>query len=95
MKRPEMLSEETCRESLHEQGCSPKYVDAYLGDCKLLVPLLIREVGEARFLELVYQSRSELGLKPVDTHWPQSVKYIVSWATQAIERYKTSKGLKS
>jgi hypothetical protein len=94
-KRPEMLSEEIFRESLQEQGCHPEYVDAYLGDCKLLVPLLIRELGETRFLEFVNQSRSELGLKPVDTYWPQSVKYIVNWATQAIDRYKVSKGLKS
>jgi hypothetical protein len=94
-KRPEILSEEAFREFLHEQECHPKYVDAYLDDCKLLVPLLIREVGETRFLELVNQSRSELGLKPVDTYWPKSVKYIVNWATQAIDRYKASKGLKS
>jgi hypothetical protein len=92
-KRPEMLSEEIFRESLQKQGCHPEYVDAYLGDCKLLVPLLIREVGETRFLELVNQSRSELGLKPVDTYWPQSVKYIVNWAAQAIDHYKSSKRL--
>lgn len=91
-KRPEMLSEETFRT---EQGCHPKYIDAYLGDCKLLVPLLIREVGEARFLELVNRSRSEIGLKPVDSYWPQSVKYIVTWATQAIDCYKASKRLTS
>ena len=90
-KRPEMLSEEVFRESLHEQGCHPKYVDAYLGDCKLLVPLLIREVGETRFLEVVNQCRTELGLKSVDTYWPQSVKYIVSWATKAIDGYKANK----
>lgn len=94
-KRPEMLSEETFRTSLQEQGCHPKYIDAYLGDCKLLVPLLIREVGEARFLELVNRSRSEIGLKPVDSYWPQSVKYIVTWATQAIDCYKASKRLTS
>ena len=49
-RRPKMLSEEVFRESLHEQKCPPKWVDAYLSDCKLLVPLLIHEVGEARFL---------------------------------------------
>lgn len=75
-KRPEMLSDQVFRESLREQGCNPKYVDAYLIDCKLLVPLLIREVGETRFLELVNQCRTELELKPVDTYWPQSVKYM-------------------
>ena len=93
-RRPKMLSEEVFRESLHEQKCPPKWVDAYLSDCKLLVPLLIHEVGEARFLEIVNQRRTELGLKPVDPFWPQSVKYIVGWATKAIERYKESKMLK-
>ena len=92
-KRPELLSEEVFRASLEEQGCHPEYIDAYLGDCKLLVPLLIREVGETRFLVLVNQSRTELGLKPEDSYWPQSVKYIVRWATQAIDRYKASKKL--
>ena len=60
-KRPEMLSEEVFRESLHEQGCHPKYVDAYLGDCKLLVPLLIREVGETRFFAFPYIYSRALG----------------------------------
>jgi hypothetical protein len=94
-KRPEMLSDEVFRESLREQGCHPKYVDAYLNDCKLLVPLLIREVGETRFLELVNQCRTDLGLKAVDTYWPQSVRYIVGWATKAIDHYKASKLKKS
>ena len=90
-KRPAMLSEEVFRESLNEQKCSPKFVDAYLDDCKLLIPLLIYEVGEARFLELVNQHRTELGLKLVDTFWPKSVEYIVGWAARAIDRYKASK----
>ncbi|GAC1566155.1 MAG: hypothetical protein NVS3B14_06650 [Ktedonobacteraceae bacterium] len=90
-KRPEMLSEEVFRESLRQQGCHPKYIDAYVGDCKLLVPLLIREVDEDKFLDLANRCRAELGLKPIDTYWPQSVRYIVSWATEAIEKYKASK----
>lgn len=90
-KRPEMLSDEVFLASLRKQGCIPIYEEAYLSDCKLLVPLLIREVGEQRFLELVMQCRAELGLKPTDTYWPQSVKYIVGWATKAIEGYKASK----
>ena len=90
-KRPNMLSEGVFRASLHEQNCHPKYVDAYLGDCKLLVPLLIREIGEEQFLEIANKSRAELGLKPVDTYWPQSVKYIVTWAKKEIEDYKASK----
>ena len=90
-RRPDMLSEEVFRASLHEQNCNPKYVDAYLNDCKLLVPLLIREVGTERFLEMVNECRAELGLKPVDTYWPQSVRYIVTWARRAIEDYIASK----
>ena len=89
-KRPEMLSEEVFRASLFEQGCHPEYIDAYVSDCKLLVPLLIREVGEERFLELVNQCRTELGLELRDTYWPQSVKYIVTWAKEAIANYKES-----
>jgi hypothetical protein len=55
--------------------------------------LLIREVGEERFLELVNQCRTELGLELRDTYWPQSVKYIVTWAKEAIANYKASKGI--
>jgi hypothetical protein len=49
------------------------------------------EKGRAKYWLNVLARRC----KPVDTYWPQSVKYIVNWATQAIDRYKVSKGLKS
>ena len=59
-KRPAMLSEEVFRASLQGQGCNPQYIDAFVSDCRLMVPLLIREVGEERFLEIATRRRAEL-----------------------------------
>lgn len=92
-RRPDVFNREELEAGLRANGCPEAYVDAYVGDFKLFVPLLFRELGAEKVLALVNGARLELGLKERDTYWPEGAKYFVGWAHDAIEAYKQSKGL--
>jgi len=92
-RRPDVFDREAIGAALRTHGCPEAYVDPYLGDFKLFVPLLFRRLGAEKVLELVNDARLELGLKERDTYWPEAAKYFVGWATDALDAYKASKGL--
>ncbi len=92
-RRPDLFDKSRVRDGLVQAGCPEAYADAYLGDLKLFVPLLIRELGAAEMLRMVNATRTELGLKDEDTYWKDGAKYFVQWATNALEAYKASKKL--
>lgn len=92
-RRPDVFDREMFEQALRDQGCPSAYVDAFVGDFKLFVPLLFRELGRDKVLHLVNGARIELGLKERDTYWPDAAQYFVGWAADAIEAYKGSKGL--
>jgi hypothetical protein len=88
-KRPAMLSEETFRASLQQQGCNPGFADAWVSNCRLYVPLLIAELGEERCAEIVSEGLAKLGIK--DSYTPAAVHYIAGWARRAIDDYAAAK----
>jgi hypothetical protein len=92
-RRPDVFDRDPFEQALADQGCPSAYVDAFVGDFKLFVPLLFRELGREKVLDLVNGARLELGLKERDTYWPDAARYFVGWAADAIEAYKGSKGL--
>ena len=92
-RRPDLFDKARVREGIVRAGCPEAYADAYLGDLKLFVPLLFRELGAERVLEIVNGARRELGLKDEDTYWKDGAKYFTKWAADAIDAYKASKGL--
>ena len=92
-RRPDLFDKARVRDGIIRAGCPEAYADAYLGDLKLFVPLVLRELGPERVLQIVNGTRRELGLKDEDTYWQDGAKYFTQWATDAIEAYKGSKGL--
>jgi hypothetical protein len=92
-RRPDLFDKARVRDGIIKAGCPEAYADAYLGDLKLFVPLLLRELGEDEVLNLVNATRAELGLKAEDTYWKDAAKYFVKWATESLEAYKASKKL--
>jgi len=85
------LSKMTFRESLEEQGHKESMIRSYIGDCQLLVPLLIHALGEERILEQLNPYLSEMGLRPEDPNWREAMHRIVTWATEAIDDYRRRK----
>ena len=88
-RRPDIFDRDRFEEGLRAAGCP----DAYAGDFKLFVPLLLRELGEDEVLKIVNAPRLELGLKEQDTYWKDGARYFVAWARNAIEEYKASKAI--
>lgn len=92
-RRPDVFDRAQLEDGLRRHGCAEPYIDAYVGDFKLMMPLLLRELGANGVLAVVNRSRPELGLKDQDSYWDEGAKYFVGWATDVIEAYKASKGL--
>lgn len=84
-RRPAIFDKQVMQQGLIEAGCPEAFADAYLGDLKLFVPLVLRELGPQQMLEIVTRARPELGLKDEDSYWKDGAKYFSRWATNAIE----------
>jgi hypothetical protein len=84
-RRPDVFDRGGIEQALRKHGCPEPYVDAFVGDFKLFVPLLFRQLGKDRVLETVNSARIELGLKERDTYWQDAARYFVDWANDAID----------
>jgi len=87
--RPNVFSQKEFQASLRWQGCSEGFVSSITSDFRLFVPLLIRELGEDRFFKIVDHARGELKLGEQDDAWHVAVRYIVGWAEELIDEYKS------
>ena len=90
-RRPDVFDQGAFQDSLRRQGCPESLVSPITSDFRLFVPLIIRELGEAKILTLVEGARKELKLGEQRPLWETAIKHIVGWANEQIERYKTQK----
>ncbi len=86
--RPDVFDKEEFQASLRRQGCTESFVSPVTSDFRLFVPLLIREIGETKFFEIVDRCRDELGLGEQQAAWHVAVRYIVGWAEEEVNDYK-------
>ncbi len=86
-RRPNVFNQEEFQAYLRRQDCLENSIPTVTGDFRLFVPLLIREVGEERFFEIVEHAREELNLGNQKPAWRESIKYIVHWAEEKISEY--------
>ncbi|MBL8091968.1 MAG: hypothetical protein KF758_12995 [Anaerolineales bacterium] len=90
-KRPQIFDQTLFEESLRKQGCTESFVKPITSDFRLFVPLALRYLGEDKLFQIVNQARSELKLGEQEPAWREAVKYIVGWAEEQIEEYKSQK----
>lgn len=90
-RRPNIFSQEEFQASLRRQGCSEGFVSPITSDFRLFVPLLIREIGEEKFFEIVDRARDELKLGEQEAAWRVAVRYVVGWAEEQIAEYKSQR----
>jgi len=57
----------------------------------LFVPLLIREIGEEKLFAIVERARNELKLGDQQPAWREAAKYILGWAEEQINEYKSQR----
>lgn len=89
--RPNLFDRSAFEASLRQQGCPESFVSPTVSDFRLFVPLLLRELGEERVLEIVEGAREELGLGPQQAAWRTEIRYMVGWAEEEVEQYKERK----
>jgi hypothetical protein len=89
--RPRLFDQAAFEESLRRQGCTESFVSPITSDFKLFVPIALRYLGEKRLFEIMNAARSELSLGEQDAAWQVAAKYIVGWAEEQIEEYKSQK----
>lgn len=85
--RPDLFDRRAFEASLRRQGCPESFVSPTVSDFRLVVPLLLRELGEEWVLENAEGAREELRLGPQQAAWRVAIRYTVGWA----ERYKAGK----
>lgn len=90
-RRPNVFSQEAFQASLRRQGCTESFVSPITSDFRLLVPLTLRTIGEEKLLALLNDARDELKLGEQEPAWREAVKYIIGWAEEQIEDYKSQK----
>ena len=90
-RRPSVFSQEEFQASLRRQGCPESFVSPITSDLRLFVPLLIRETGEDKLFAIVDHARDELKLGEQEAAWQVAAKYIVGWAEEQIDEYKSQR----
>lgn len=90
-RRPNVFSQDEFQASLRRQGCAESFIAPITSDFRLFVPLLIREIGEEKLFAIVERARDELKLGDQQPAWREAAKYIVGWAEEQIDEYKSQR----
>ncbi len=90
-KRPDLFDRADFEQSLRDQGCPESFIGPTVSDFKLFVPLVFQALGEQGVFKIVNSSREELGLRYQDPAWQTAIQYMVGWAEECIEEYKSHK----
>jgi hypothetical protein len=89
--RPNVFDQAYFEQRLLDLGCPDTFVKPITSDYRLFVPLIFKLLGEERLFDLVDGYRSELKLGMQEPAWRVACKYIVTWADDEIEKYKSQK----
>ena len=89
-KRPDIYNQAAIIEKLVARGLAQSLAEPLTGDMKLIIPLLIREVGVDRINDILQRCTSELHLRE-QAFWPSLTPYLVQWADDELEAYKARK----
>jgi integrase len=85
--RPDVFNRRPFEDSLRRQNVPESLIAPIVSDYRLLMPLLIREVGEAAFFKIALEHRNELKLGPQTDLWKRAIHHIVAYADEEIESY--------
>ena len=87
--QPNVFDREAFENSLRRQGCPDEYIQPTVSIFKLFVPLLFDYFGEEGVLQVLSEASSELDLGRQEAVWRISIHYIVGWAREALDEYKS------
>ncbi len=90
-RRPEIFDQQAFEQALRQVGCPENFIKPAVADFRLFVPIIFKELGEEKLLEIIVRVSPEIGLGIAKPAWKFVLKYLVDWAEQEIENYKLQK----
>ena len=89
-RRPDVFNRDAIVQHSVDQGLARSMAEPLAGDLKLIIPILIRELGAERIDEILRHRAPELGLSET-SFWPNLTPYIVRWAEEELDANKGRK----
>ena len=89
-KRPDVFNKDAIVQHFADQGLARSMAEPLAGDLKLIIPILIRELGAERIDEILQRRAPELHLSET-SFWSSLTPYIVRWAEDELNAYKARK----
>src|SRR5690348_3853675 len=86
--RPKIFELEQVKADLVRLGVHQHSIEPTISAMRLVIPVVLRELGDKRIIDLLERRNSELGLSE-NSRWKQIVPDIVAWAKDVLEQYKT------
>jgi len=85
--RPDIFNRHTFESALRSQDVPDPLISPLIGDIRLLIPLLIQQVGEETFRKIADEHRNTLKISSQTEMWEKAVHHLVVWADNEINRY--------
>ena len=89
-RRPDVFNKDSIVQHFVDQGLARSMAEPLAGDLKLIIPILVRELGAERIDEILQRRAPELHLSET-SFWPNLTPYIVRWAEDELNAYKARK----
>ncbi len=89
--RPDVFNRQKFEDSLRRQHVSESLISPIVSDFRILMPLLLQDVGEEEFFTRVEKYRERLQLGPQKELWQRAIKHIVEWAKEQITDYQETR----
>jgi len=86
-KRPKVFDQQHVEAELREQGVPEESISPTISFIRIVIPLLIRDVGAEGIVELLERTRSERGLSELSVWAKKMAPYIETWARTSLDAY--------
>lgn len=85
-QRPDFFDREKLEQILREQGCSESWVDTIVSNFRLILPVLLKELGTDGIAGIMLREQSTYGRHSPEDVWRNIAKPLVAWATDMLAR---------
>lgn len=89
-RRPDVFDRDVIVERFIEQGLARSVAEPLASDLRLIIPILISELGTERINEILQRRVPELHLSET-TFWPNLTPHVVRWADDELDAYRARK----
>ncbi len=89
-RRPDVFNEDAIVQHFIGQGLAESMAKPLARDLKLIVPILLRELGADNIDEILQRTAPKLHLSET-AFWPSLTPYLVRWEEDELASYKARK----